>query len=321
MKATFTRAFAGVTLALASMAVHATPVVLDTGLIQMGVGNTGGLGQGVSVGLVGPTGDAITPGCLCEGWGASAGGVAGWTDGAFGNQGIVSANTTTTSASGAGLLARSVVLLSNGLQVTHTYTYAAGGKLFGVAIDLLNTTGATLADVRYARTLDWDVTPGYFSDNYTTVYGGTPTGPGGKVLATSTDPFAAANPLVTRSQDANTNVVDTLGDKGGFFIFQFGNLLAGASMDFNTYIGADTSVSGLLAALGSVGVEAYSYTTGNAPGTDGYAHATAYGYGFSGLGLAPSLPGGSTVPEPATVGLVGFGLVGLLGARRRKLFA
>ncbi len=136
-----------------------------------------------------------------------------------------------------------MVSLSNGLQVTHTYTSAAGGKLFKVAVDLKNTGAGTLTDVRYARTLDWDVTPGYFDSNFTTVYGGTPTGPGGKVLTTSTDPFAVPDPLVFRGQDQDTNVVDTPGDKGGFFVFGFGDLAAGESADFDTFIGADSSTS------------------------------------------------------------------------------
>lgn len=310
----FKFAIAGAALAAASFGAYAAPAVLDTGLIQMGVADNGALGQGTGVGLVGPTGDAIMPGCLCEGWGAAASGVTGYTYGDGGTIGMTSATLTTAVASGAGLSAQSVVTMANGLQVTHTYSSAAGGKLFKVAITLTNTTAGTLTDVRYARTLDWDVTPGFFDSNYTTVYGGTPTGPGGKVLSTSTNPFAAPDPMVPRSQEQDTNVVDSVGDKGGFFIFGFGDLNSGDSTSFDTYIGADRNVSGLLAALGSVGVEAYSYTTGNTPSTDGHPFAPAYGYGFVGLGLPPSI----SLPEPASLALIGAALAGMAISRRRR---
>lgn len=295
-------------LAASALAANAAPAILDTGLIRMGVGDTGGLGQSVAVGLSGPTGDAITPGCLCEGWGASASGVTGYTYG-NGNRNFNFVSSTMTQT---GVATGNVVtVLTNGLEVTHTYSSAAGGKLFKVEITMKNTTAGTKTDVRYARTLDWDVTPGFFDNNYTTVYGGTPTGPGGKVLHTSTNPFAAPDPLVTRTQEANTNVVNSIGDKGGYFIFGFGDLAAGASETFTTFIGADDTVAGLLGALGSVGVEAYSYTTGNR--TSGATFAPAYGYGFVGLGLPPSL-----VSAPGTLALAGLGLLAAATLRRRQ---
>lgn len=310
MNSSLKKAAIALSLAVMGYGAQAAPAVLDTGLIRMGVADNGGLGA-LGVGLVGPTGDAITPGCLCEGWGAAASGFSGYVYGLSGTN-VTSALLTTTVASGAGLSASSVTTLANGLQVTHNYSSAAGGKLFKVEITLANTTTSLLTNVRYARTLDWDVTPGFFGSNYTTVYGGTPSGPGGAVLHTSTDPFAVPDPMVLRGQEANQNVVDSPGDKGGYFVFRFDDLDVGESKTFTTYIGADDTVAGLLAALGSVGVEAYSYTTGNRI-VDG-AFAPAYGYGFAGLGLPPSL----SVPAPATALLVGVALLAAgLSSRKR----
>lgn len=304
------KATVALSLAAAGFGAQAAPAVLDTGLIRMGVADNGGLGA-LGVGLIGPTGDAITPGCLCEGWGAAANTIGSYVYGLAGT-GITSSTLTTTVASGAGLSASAVTTMANGLQVTHSYSSAAGGKLFKVEITLANATAGLVTDVRYARTLDWDVTPGFFDNNYTTVYGGTPAGPGGAVLHTSTDPFAPPNPMQFRTQEANQNVVNTPGDKGGYFVFGFGDLDVGESVTFTTYIGADRTVAGLLAALGSVGVEAYSYTTGNSI-VDG-SFAPAYGYGFAGLGLPPSIP----VPAPATAFLVGAALLAAgLSSRKR----
>ncbi|MBK8895352.1 MAG: PEP-CTERM sorting domain-containing protein [Propionivibrio sp.] len=220
---------------------------------------------------------------------------------------MVSGTTTATVLSGSSLAAASVVSMSNGLEVTHTYSYAAGGLLFKVHVAMANTTAGSLSDVRYARTLDWDVPPGHFSDDFTTVRF---SALGGKLFSTSTNPFAVPDPLVTRTQDKDINITDTPGDKGSFFIFKFGDLAAGEKTEFDTYIGAAGTTKELVDALNGVGAEAYSYTFDNdTPAT--------YGYGFVGIGLPPVEPP-TGVPEPGTLALASLALLGMGGMRRRK---
>lgn len=280
--------------------------VLNTGTISMGLFDGGGLGfSGVGLNKVG-TGDAITPGCLCEGWGAAANGVGNYTY-AGGTTGFTSASLVISTPTNA----VSTVVLSNGLTVKHTYSSAAGGSLFKVAVAITNTSGAAVTDVRYARTLDWDVPPGHFSEDFTTIYGGTPSGPGGKVLHTSFNPFAAPNPMVLRGTfggvPANTNGVDKTGDLGAYFILAFGGLGVGEEVDFTTYIGAEDTTKDLLAAFASVGIEAYSYSYDN----DGPA---TFGWGFAGIGLPPVFG----TPEPGSLLLMGAGLAGVGAIRRRR---
>ena len=161
----------------------------------------------------------------------------------------------------------------------------AGGELFRIDITLTNTSASPATDVRYARTLDWDVPPGHFSDDFTTTNGGAlSVGPGNRVFHTSSNPFDVPDPMVTRSQDANTNINDEPGDLGSYFIFSFGDLLAGESKTFTTFIGGALSTAALLNAFAAQNVEAFSYTYDD----DGTA---TFGYGFTGLGIPPVIGG------------------------------
>lgn len=287
--------------ALAAFTGAANATTITNGALSMGLFDSGGLGSG-GVGLArAGTGDAITPGCLCEGWGVSGNGIGDYTYGAGATTFATTAISAVTASS-----AVSTVTTSGGLSVVHTYTPIAGLDLFSVRIAITNTTGATINDVRYARTLDWDVPPGHFDDDFSTIYAGPTGAPSGKILHTSLDPFAAPDPTVFRSFFANTNGVDQPGDLGGYFIFTFGDLAAGATTTFETVIGAADSPRALLAQFGALNVEAYSYTFDN----DG---TTTFGYGFVGVGLPPI-----DTPEPAGLALFGLGALALAGARRRR---
>jgi type IV pilus assembly protein PilY1 len=283
--------------------------VLTTGKVNMGVGDNAGLGAlGVGLNLIGGPGDSITPGCLCEGWGAAANG-----DGAHHVYGLAGTgvSSSTFTAGGTPDAATVDTLLTNGLRVVHSYSSAASGDLFRINITMTNETLADMTDVRYARTLDWDVPPGHFSEDFLTIFvpGGAPAG---KVLHTSSNPFDVPNPMVTRTAHANTNLTDLFGgDRGGYFILGFGDLAAGASTSFDTYIGADFTEADLEAAFASVGIEAFTHSRDdNGPAT--------FGWGFAGVGLPPALPPpGGGVPAPSTAVLLGAGLVGLALLRRR----
>lgn len=301
MKQLLKMVLAGTALVMAGGAAQAAPAVLTNGLTSIGVADNGGLGAlGVGVSRSG-IGDAITPGCLCQGWGTSGGGVGNYVYGlvdSFASSTLSGSTVTTTT--------------SFGTTVTHTYTGVPGTDLFKVDITITNNSGGTLANNRYKTVFDWDVPPGHFTDDFTTVYGG-PAGIGGKLFYTSFNPFTAESNPETNSPGSfcgvpiNTNGTNIPGDCGGVFAFDFGSLDDGESVSFSTIIGSARDVATLLAQFGALSVEVYHYTYDN----DGPA---VFGYGFVGVGLPPIDP----TPAPGMLALFGLGLAGIAAARRRR---
>lgn len=314
MKSLFKATALALALAGAGVAgtAHAGAVITSgNGLVTIGVKDNGELGFG-SVGInYQGVGDAIIPGCLCEGWGLSGNGIAGWAGNA--NGGTV--NVTHGSFSSTATSATSTISLTSlpGLTMTQAYGGSASGGLFRNHVTITNTSGATISDIRYSRSMDWDIPPTTFSEMVT--IGGLPAT---AVLFSNDNGFATPDPLTNPSQQCggsltNTNFTDQGPcDHGAFFTFGFGDLAAGATREFDIFYGAAASESAAFAALAAVGAEVYSFGQNSRDFTGGTP--ATYIFAFAGVGGTPI----GTVPEPLTLGMFGAGLLGLAALRRRK---
>jgi type IV pilus assembly protein PilY1 len=295
-------------------------VVLTSGNgnVELGVEPLGATGRATGLFLAG-VGDAITPGCYCEGWGASYNGsVSGYSANDDGSANVTGVSFVTTSTS-----ATSVTMVG-GLQVTQTYTpSAASGAMFTDHVTLTNTTGSTITDVRYSRATDWDIPPTPFNE-FTTIQGW----PATSLLFSNNNGFNAPNPLIDYSASCITggnisSCADVTNknftargpvDQGSFFTFGFGSLNAGASTSFDVIYGADYTTSGVLADLAAVDAEIYVLGQSNASGVP--SDSGVFAFGFRGVGGTPI-----GVPEPASWTLLGFAVIGVLVARRRAAVA
>ncbi len=272
--------------------------VKETGALNVPGGDPSPVTRTTSVGLrYNPTGyEATAHGCSCEGWGvgiadgAGSAVASGWDANGFSNLTVdeFSADATT---------AKSVVSLTSGeLRVTHGFALAdETDNLYRVTVEIENTSGAFIEDLRYTRLMDWDIEPTTFSE-VVTIQG---TEDAANVLFAHDDGFESGNPFAARSPRVAGSVGDFVdsgpADHGALFDFGFGELGIGETFSFDIFYGAAETESAALNALGEVGAEVFSFGqpssdpdgTGMGAGLD----TNVFIFGFSGVG-------GSAVPDP-----------------------
>lgn len=311
-----------------SSAAMADAIIYNTGnaataTVALGVKNLGQLNTrtgniaanasatGLSSKIGGGWYDATAPGCLCEGWGVAASGVAGYANEALGTANLTDLGFASTSST-----ATSRVSLTSmpGLKVTHAYKPSAASDLFEAVVTITNDTAAAVTDVRYRRVMDWDIPFDEFNE-YVTIRG---TGTTTDLLYSSDQGFATGNPLGSRGTDIGgcgitTDFTDCgPDDHGALFDFGFGGLAVGESREFSIFYGASVNESAALASLATVSAELFSLGQESGDPTGGTPRT--YIFGFAGVGGVPPIE----TPEPSILALIGIGLIGMVANRRRQ---
>lgn len=288
--------------------------IIDNGTVQLGVDlygqlNVSGPPSSGGIPVVGlrllpdPGYESTSPGCLCEGWGVGyvlptlTSGSANNDVGVFGLSSLSFSSTLSS--------ALSVVSMQGNLKVTHSFNPSgATPYLYQVDVTIENTSGAPITDVRYTRTMDWDVEPTPFSE-YVTIQGTSTTS---LLLYSSDNGFLSADPFAGRSEimggTTDTDFTDFgPADHGAHFDFGFGDLLDGESYSFKIFYGAAPTEAAALGAIGAAGLELFSLGQSDNGGEVSGEPATHI-FGFKGVGGQVQID----VPEGDTA--IAAGLVG-----------
>lgn len=290
------------TLLLAGLALSDTvnaQSIIDNGTVQLGIQPQGNLiVGGIGLTFLGTGGEALAPGCACEGWGVTDFGTAlfGMAGESFGYANLgtptLTVSGTGTHSSSTGSAAITSVDVLNGataaINVRHEYAPSASANLYQVNVTLQNLQATAVADMRYRRAMDWDVPPTEFRE-FVTIQGW----PATRLVASSDDGFATGNPNVPLTSISGSSVVNGNftdsgpDDHGAAFDFSFGTIASGASVGFTIFYGAAASEADALAALAAVGAEVYSLGQPSTPDGPTLGTPNTFIFGFAGVGGTP----------------------------------
>jgi len=307
--------FAIVSALLGGLAMPApvrAQVIIDNGTVALGI-NPGGdlITSGIGLTFLPTNGEALAPGCYCEGWGVSDFGTAlsggrsqsNGNSGNFGTGTLLSGNgpgPASTFGMSSGNYAEQSIVLRDGanvsiLQVRHDFRPSVDPRLYEMTVTITNVSAATnVADLRYRRVMDWDVPPTTFNE-YVTLQG---FGNSTRLIRMTNNGFNDPNPNTTLTTlagyTANTNVVRFgPSDHGAGFDFSFGALAAGQTVSFKVYYGAAANKAEALAALAAIGAEVYSL---GEPSNTEDGSPNTFIFAFAGVGGVPILQGGPLTP-------------------------
>mgnify|MGYP000524728471 CR=1 FL=1 len=280
--------------------------ILPEGHMGSSTGNiaTNSRYTGIAYKLSGSWKDATTPGCLCEGWGAGAVDKHGRQSHGEADEAVVGVrNLEVKSFVVDATSIESIVWIKDHLgnpilEVKHVFGPAAlrPNELFEGLVTMTNISGSTLTNVRYNRTMDWDIPPTEFSEIVTIVGAAASAASATKPRVYKSGNNGFRNPNVfgrsyTRGMSENQDK-ERFGprDHGFTTTFDFEDLICGESHTFKIYYGAAETRSLIEAALTEEGVSIYSLGEPNNRRT---SSKVTYAFGFkgvSGTALAPTLP-------------------------------
>ena len=257
--------------------------------------------------------DATSPGCLCEGWGVSGNGYVGRaavaTGGIYGltldsfEPSIANIKSVTKMGPTGSWRSTTPIKDSEILQITHDYGPASEAQhtLFQGLVTISNISDKKVTNVRYRRTMDWDIPLTEFWEYVS--HGGVreslAASKSPKLIQSCDNGFETPNPLGgcwpfdrgTKNSDFNHSGPR---DHGSSFTFQFPDLKCGESVSFMIYYGVANTRAKALEAVEAVGAEVYSLGASGAS-RDGITFIFAF-KGVSGVKLATDLP-----PKAATL--------------------